>query len=259
MGIQRTALNLPFEESAFHAGGRLSEKEKEELIIKYGGLVKYMAYRLAARLPEHVTVDDLISAGMIGFIDALEKFDPSRNVKFKTYMEIRVRGAMLDELRTMDPLPRSTRQKAQELAEAYDELEKSLKRPPTDEEMANRLGIKIQEYHKLLDHTKMINVVPIEYADFEHKDQETLPEPSFDVPCDNSTPLEQLQKKELEAQLAMAIEKLPEKEKLVVTLYYYEQLTMKEIGQVLNVSESRVSQIHSKAMLFLRSYLNRNN
>ncbi|RLB05500.1 MAG: FliA/WhiG family RNA polymerase sigma factor [Deltaproteobacteria bacterium] len=259
MESQRTALNLPFEKTAFHANGKLSEEEKEEFIVKYGGLVKYMAHRLAARLPKHVAVDDLISAGMIGFIDALDKFDPSREVKFRTYMEIRVRGAMLDELRTLDPVPRSTRQKAQELSDTYNELEKTLNRPPTDEEIAEKLGISIDEFYRILDQTKAVSILPLEYADFENVEDEKRFSPPPYVSTDSSNPLEQLEQKELENQLVKAIEHLPDKEKLVISLYYYDQLTMKEIGQILNVSESRVSQIHSRAMLRLRNALNQNN
>ncbi len=259
MGSQKAALNLPFDESSFHFGGELREEEKEKLIKEYGGLVKYMAYRLAARVPKHVTVEDLIGAGMIGFVDALDKFDPTRDVKFRTYMEIRVRGAMLDELRNMDPVSRSTRQKAQQLAETYGELEKTLKRPPTEEEMAQKLGISMEDFHKLLNETKAVNILPLEYADFEQGDDETNFEPTHNLISDGTNPLEQLQKKELETQLAKAIEKLPEKERLVISLYYYDQLTMKEIGRVLDVSESRVSQIHSRAMLYLRNALEKNN
>ncbi len=259
MGSPKTALNLPFDEGSFHFGGGLKEEEKEDLIKKYGGVVKYMAHRLAARLPKHVTVDDLISAGMMGFIDALDKFDPSRDVKFRTYMEIRVRGAMMDELRNMDPVPRSTRQKAQEVADAYSQLEKSLKRPPTDEEMAQKLGMNLEEFHKLLDNTKAVNILPLEYVDFERGEEESNLRSAYVPTADNTDPLEQLQRKELEKQLAEAIKKLPEKERLVVSLYYYEQLTMKEIGVLLGVSESRVSQIHSRAMLFLRNALEKNN
>ncbi len=255
MGTQKAALNLPFDESTLQVHSRLTGGEKEELITKYGGLVKYMAHRLAARLPEHVTVDDLISAGMIGFIDALDKFDPSKQVRFKTYMEIRVKGAMLDELRAMDPVSRTTRQKAQVLAEAFSELEKSLNRPPTDEEMAEKMGITLEEFHDMLSSTKTINILPLEYADFEYCEKEASCEPAFVAVTNSSDPFELLQKKELVNELAKAIAKLPEKEKLVVSLYYYEQLTMKEIGKVLDVSESRVSQIHSKAMLSLRNAL----
>ncbi len=255
MGNVKTAARVPSRAKIAPAAGSLSVEEKEALIAKYGGHIKYMAQRLATRLPEHVCVDDLIGAGMMGFIDAIEKYDPSRDVKFKTYMEIRVKGAMLDELRALDPISRSARQKAHELSKTYNDLVKRFNRLPTDEEMANSLGVDLENFYRLLDETRAINILPIEYADFEGQEENLKVNVTYFINADKSDPLEQLQEKEIQRILAEAIEKLPEKEKLIVSLYYYDQLTMKEIGHVLNISESRVSQIHSKAMLRLRARL----
>lgn len=252
MGLSKAVVGVPLEDEIGTQDTYLDNEEKAKFINEYGGHIKYIAQRLAMRLPSHVSVDDLVGAGMIGFIDALDKFDPSKEVKFKTYMEIRVKGAMLDELRTMDPVSRTTRRKAQKLAEAYDFLEKTLCRSPSDEELAMHLDLNLDEFYKILDETKSINLVPLEYIDYEDKDKEASLNPYNLADTEEKSPFHQLQKKELIDLLATTLEELPENEKLVITLYYYEQLTMKEIGKVLSLSESRVSQIHSKAMIHLR-------
>ncbi|ADH86417.1 sigma-70 family RNA polymerase sigma factor [Desulfurivibrio alkaliphilus] len=233
---------------------QLDPAKREELILNYTPLIKYIASRLASRLPPQVAVDDLISCGIVGLIDAINKFDPAKNVQFKTYAEFRIKGAMLDELRALDWVPRSIRRKVTELEQVCSELEVKLGRPATDEETATALGIGLEEYHRLLDETKSVSFLDIEYlrrqapAEVEGNLAEVFA-------SDDKDPFAALNLGETKALLAKAINELPEKEKLTVALYYHEELTMREIGEVLGYTESRISQMHSKAMLRLRGKL----
>ncbi len=233
----------------------LTPEKREELIIKYTPLIKYVAGRLAMRLPPHISPDDLISSGVIGLMDAIEKFDPSKKIQFKTYAEFRIRGAMLDELRSMDWIPRSVRKKASELEKTYEKLEKDLGRPAEDEEVAAEMGLELNAFYQLLDKTKNITFLDIEIIRRrmpDHTDDDL-----FDLIADDgeADPFHQLNLTEVKEILTSAIRELPEKEKLVVALYYYEDLTMREIGEIMGYTESRISQMHTKAMHRLRARL----
>lgn len=226
---------------------------KEQLILQYSPLIKYIAHRIASRLPNHVDMDDLINVGVLGLIDAVDRFDPHREIKFKTYAEFRIKGTILDHLRSLDWVPRSVRQKANILEETYSAFERRLGRPATDEEMASELGLKVEDYYHLIQQASTIPLVSLDEvlgltsAGEKKKIVENI------AASMESDPIELLGLEELKKLIAEAIDALPEKERLVVSLYYYEELTMKEIGAVLDITESRVSQIHAKAILRLRS------
>ncbi len=234
---------------------RLDPAERERLILEHAPMIRYIAARIAMRLPAHVPLEDLISAGVIGLIDAVDRYDPSKKVKFKTYAEFRIRGAILDELRAMDWVPRSIRRKSARLEDAINRLQAKLGRPPEDEEIAEELGLGLEEFYKLLDEVKGVNLLSIDEGEGMglQLDAEQILEALGR--SDVEDPLELLGLSELRQQVARAIESLPEKEKLVVSLYYYDELTMKEIGEVLGYTESRISQMHTKAILRLRARL----
>ena len=228
-------------------------EKRDELILAYTPLIKYIASRLASRLPPQVAFDDLISSGIIGLIDAIDKFDLSKNVQFKTYAEFRIRGAMLDELRSLDWVPRSVRRKATNIEHAFSKIEKKLGRPARDEEAAAELGISLEEYYSLLDETKSITFMDIELVGQKKPDQISPGNGLASISMDTTDPFAAINLKQIRQLLAEAIDSLPEKERLTVSLYYFNELTMKEIGQVLDYTESRISQMHSKAMLRLRT------
>ena len=230
--------------------GKEDFTKRERLIMEYAPLVKYIANRIAMRLPPHIDVNDLINAGIIGLIDAIEKFDPSKEVKFKTYAEIRIKGAILDELRSMDWIPRSIRKVINKLVNAYHELEQQLGRPAKDEEIAELLGLQMEEFYKILKHSAGAPLISLDVmVDHDDKRRDIL---SCLVDPKSTDAFGVLGLGELKDSIAGAIDDLPEKEKQVVALYYYDELTMKEIGEVLDLTESRVSQIHTKAILRLR-------
>lgn len=234
---------------------KINPVARNEMVIQYSPLIKLIAHRLAMRLPSHIQLDDLMTAGVLGLIDAIEKFDPSRDIKFKTYAEFRIRGAMLDELRAMDWVPRSIRQRSHTLEKSYTELRKKLDREATDEEMADNLGISLNEFHQWLDSVSGMSLLSFEDIKGTNGDfsREHLLK-SFST-NNSESPVDLLELGQLRQLLGKCIDELPTKEKLVISLYYIEELTMKEIGQTLGVSESRVSQIHTKAILKLRSKL----
>jgi RNA polymerase sigma factor for flagellar operon FliA len=232
----------------------LSAERRNELILTYTPLIKYIAARLAARLPAQVSLDDLISCGIIGLIDAINKFDLAKNVQFKTYAEFRIKGAMLDELRSLDWIPRSVRRKTTDLEKAYADIEKKVGRPATDEEVAQALNIGLEDFYRLLDETKSVTFMDIELL--RQKATETSePDLAETFAMDERDPFTALNISQIRELLAKAIADLPDKEKLTVSLYYQDELTMKEIGAVLGYTESRISQMHSKAMFRLRARL----
>ncbi len=234
------------------ADRRLLPHEKDEIILQHCPLVKFMALRLVSRLPNNVQTDDLFNAGVIGLIDAIEKFDPTQGIQFETYAKIRIRGAMLDEIRSMDWVPRSLRQKGHSLEKACSGLEQRLGRNPTDEEIAEEMSLSMDEYYGLLDEVKGISVMPEDIQDAIQENRSLRL-----VAPESDEPFVHLHRSELKEHLAAAIKTLPEKEQLVLSLYYYEELTMKEIGAVMGYTESRISQIHTKAVLRLRTKLAR--
>jgi len=234
--------------------GKEDFTRRERLIMEYAPLVKYIANRVAMRLPPHIEVADLVNAGILGLIDAVEKFDPSKEVKFKTYAEIRIRGAILDELRSMDWIPRSIRKVINKLMGAYHELEQQLGRPARDEEMAEQLGLQMDDFYRLLKQSAGVPLISLDVVmDPEDKRRDVL---SCIVDPKSSNAFGLLGLNEVKDSVARAIEDLPEKEREVISLYYYDELTMKEIGEVLDLTESRVSQIHTKAILRLRVRIN---
>src|SRR5207253_6426076 len=230
----------------------MTPAERDTLITETLPLIKHIAHRVATRLPSNVEMRDLINAGVIGLLDAIDKFEPERNVKFKTYAEVRIRGAILDSLRNLDWAPRSLRKKSKDLEKTYAELSQKLGRPATDEEVSEALGEDIEDYHALVDQLHGLTL-----GSFENLSDSEDSENYINYYPDDGTndPYVKFESNELTSLLADAIEDLPEKERLVLSLYYYEEFTMKEIGTLLGVNESRVSQLHTKATLKLRSKL----
>ena len=232
------------------------QKIRDRLILTYAPLVKYVAGRVGSGLPAHVDDGDLVSYGLLGLINAIDRFDPDRDVKFETYAVVRIRGAIIDELRTLDWVPRSVRARARSIERAIAELESKLGRAPTDEELATKVGVTVEELEDSLTDISRSSIAALDelwtisgsggdqVALIDTIEDEHGPEPqtAFAVT-------------ELREIVADAITSLPEREKLVITLYYYEDLTLREIGEVLGVTESRVSQLHTKAVLRLKSRL----
>jgi RNA polymerase sigma factor FliA len=233
-----------------------SKVAKDKLLVEYAHLVKYIANRLAVNLPSSVDRNDLTSAGIVGLIKAVETFELERGVKFETYAAHKIRGSILDELRALDWVPRSVRQKARDLQKTYAKLENELGRIPYDDEVCDSLGISLKEFEELLSDVAPATLVSLEEAmpDRSSDSKELRVIDTIEDPG-SSNPLKELGFIEVKNILKEAIANLPEKEKLVVALYHYEELTLKEIGVVLDITESRVSQIHSKAILKLRSKL----
>jgi RNA polymerase sigma factor for flagellar operon FliA len=229
------------------------DRENREQIIKdYVPLVKFVAHRIASRLPSHVELDDLINSGILGLMDAIEKFEPARNIKFKTYAELRIKGAILDGLRDLDWVPRSLRRKKKDIEGAYHFLEQQKGRAATDEEVAVHLGMPLEELHKNLDDLKGVTLGTFVEVGEDGEGESLI---SFVPDPDAEDPHQTFQASEIKEILRDAMEVLPKKEKFVVQLYYFDELTMKEIGTLLNITESRVSQLHTKAMLRLRGKL----
>ena len=234
--------------------------DREELIHEYIPLVKYLAHRISIKLPSHVELDDLINSGVIGLIDAIEKFDPSRGIKFKTYAEFRIRGSIYDGLRSLDWVPRSVRKQKKFVEEQYSSLEQELGRHATDEEISDNMGIEIDEFYRILDNLRGVTLGT--FIEINSNDSQNTMEGesaiAFIPDTSSDDPYFVFQKQELTTILAEAIKELPEKEKYVVSLYYFDELTMREIGTVLDITESRVSQLHTKSMLHLRDQLKKN-
>lgn len=235
--------------------GRLSDEEAR-VVEQYLPMVKYLAQHVASRLP-HASVDlnDLIQAGVLGLIDAVKRYDPNRGIKFETYAHLRVKGAILDELRSLDTLPRTWRHRAKAYENAYLKLEQRLGRIPYLEEVAAEMGMPPEQCQEELRELAGLRVLSLDGQVFEGDKVGSLREVLADPQA--ADPVEALGLGELRERLAEAIEALPERHRLVITLYYYEELTMKEIAMVLGVTESRVSQIHAEAILSLRAKMGR--
>ncbi|OGS36157.1 MAG: hypothetical protein A2293_04555 [Elusimicrobia bacterium RIFOXYB2_FULL_49_7] len=233
-----------------------SKAIKDKLLVEYAPLVKYTAYRMAVNLPKSVEVNDLMGAGVMGLIKSVESFDPGRDIKFETYASHKIRGAILDDLRALDWIPRSIRQKSRALQRVYVKLEGDLKRMPYDDEVAAEMKISLKELEEMLSDVTPTTILSLEET-LSSQDGESKQITILDVIEDpnGTNPLKELGFEETKRILKETITALPEKEKLVIALYHYEELTLKEIGEVLGISESRVSQIHSKAILKLRSRL----
>lgn len=233
---------------------RRTDKEREQLIVDHIPLVRYLVGRMTLHLPQHLDLQDLMSAAMIGLINAADRFDPSRGVLFKTFAEQHVRGTILDELRSYDVLSRSMRDKYKHLARELCSLEHQLGRNPTSEEVATALGISQDEYFRLLDDVHVFTFISL---DDSWEDDDGNPLCLADVLCESEakSPQQQVMMMQLAETLGQAIEALPEKERLAVTLYYNEDFNLKEIGVTLGLTESRISQLISQAMVRLRSRL----
>jgi RNA polymerase sigma factor FliA len=232
---------------------KLNPNVRGKIINEFAPLIKYIASRIAIRLPPHIDLNDLINAGVIGLIDAIEKFDAGKQIKFKTYAEFRIRGAILDELRSMDWVPRSVRQKARKVEDAYARLEYSLGRPASDDEVAKEMNVDMDTFHRLLSDTASVSLLSLDDLGEDDSDLSKRNLLEFIIQDDKDWPSHKIRYAEVSTLVAKAIQSLPEKERMVISLYYYDELTMKEIGHVLKFTESRVSQIHTKAILRLRS------
>lgn len=225
------------------------DANQEDLVNRHAPLVKRIAYHLMSRLPPSVQADDLIQAGMIGLLEASRNYDPSQGASFETYAGIRIRGAMLDEIRRTDWTPRSVHRKARQVAEAVRAIENEKGRDARDNEVAERLGIDINDYHRILQDATGARVFSFEDPGGMSDEQEVRG-PNLEQP---NQPLENLQDEDFQHTLAESIAGLPERERLVMALYYDEELNLREIGEVLGVSESRVCQIHGQALIRLRA------
>jgi RNA polymerase sigma factor for flagellar operon FliA len=231
-------------------------RARERLVVAYSPLVKYVSGRMASGLPAHVEEADLISYGLGGLISAIERFELEREIKFETYAITRIKGAIIDELRSLDWVPRSVRARAREIEKANQKLENRLQRAPTDEEMSRELGCTVEEFQESLLQISNSTVAALDElwsVSDSSGDQVSLLDTLTDENAPDPAAL--MDQTELKDRVADAIARLPEREKLVVALYYYENLTLREIGEVLGVTESRISQLHTKAVLRLRSRL----
>jgi RNA polymerase sigma factor for flagellar operon FliA len=229
----------------------VEEKDRNQLVMKYVPLVKNVVGRMISRLPSHlVDKEDLFHVGIIGLMSALEKYDTSRDVQFETYARFRIRGAILDEMRARDWVPRSTRSKENKLDKAFAALQIKLGRFPTEEEVADFLALSLDDYYQLLDQSKSASLISSEDLPGDYLDK--LSQDEVLATIDQGNPLEILNQNEMRHGLKEAIDNLPERERLVLALYYYEELTMKEIGKILSLTESRVCQIHTHAIFMLR-------
>lgn len=229
---------------------------RDRLVVEYAPLIKYIAQKIAARLPTNIELDDLISSGVIGLMDAIEKYDASRDNKFKTYAEFRIRGAILDELRAQDWVPRSVREKAKTLERCYSRIEQQKGRQATDEEVCADLGISQEEYHDMLNQVRSVSLLSFDdVQNFSKADKRALHGLGDQSNSKAPTPYSEVTHASLKKMISEAINDLPEKQRLVLSLYYYEDLNLKEIGRVLDVTESRVSQLHTQAIIRLKSKL----
>ena len=244
IGIQRY-------QRIFNIDQRKIDKDlREDLILSYAPLVKYIAERIAIRLPSNISKEELISAGTVGLLDALDRFEPEMGIKFQTYAEHRIKGAILDELRKMDWFPRSVRKDIHKIEHAITALKSRNGREPEDSEIAEEMRIDIDSYYRIITRARGVTLLSLD---------ETLPDgttPKFAKQAsDMPSPLDELTIKELKKIISEALAQLSKKEQLVISLYYYDELTLKEIAKILDLTESRISQIHSKAIIKLRAKL----
>ncbi|NYF89549.1 FliA/WhiG family RNA polymerase sigma factor [Tunturiibacter empetritectus] len=252
MGIAEAGIFAPFTGEALVAQVDGSATERDLLLMEHLPTVRYLARRIHERLPQHVELDDLVSAGVVGLIDAFTKFDHKKKVQFKSYAQFRIRGAILDSLRTLDWSPRDLRRKGRAVEEAIRAVTQRVGRAPSEQEIAREMVLTLAEYQALLGDLKGLEIGSLHMERSEDSGDEEL---AYVPGAPEDDPLFRCLKGEMKQRLADAIDELPEKERMVLTLYYYEELTMKEIGLTLGVVESRVSQIHSSAVLRLRASL----
>ena len=239
---------------AYTTGGESPSEERDRLILENLPQVRLIARRIHEKLPQSVSLEDLVSTGIVGLITAIDNFDPSQGVKLKTYAEYKIRGAILDSLRELDWAPRQKRKKAKQIESAIASAEQRLQRMPREEEIAKELNISLEEYHQWLVEVRGVNIGSLEYAPGEEEGRDLL---QFVSDREEHWPSQLLERGELERLLASAVEKMPQAERTVLSLYYHEELTLREIASVMDLHESRVSQLKSQAILRLRSYLER--
>lgn len=237
---------------AYPASPQMATDERERLILEHLPQVRLIARRIHEKLPETVSLEDLISSGIVGLIAAIDNFDPSLNVKLKTYAEYKIRGAILDTLRGLDWAPRQKRRKAKQIEAAIAQTEQRLHRMPDEEEIAAELKLSLDEYHQWLVEIRGVNLGRLEHSSRDEEGRDLLKYLSDD---EEGWPSRLLERSELEKLLAEAIEKMPCIERTVLSLYYYEELTLREIAKVVNLHESRISQLKSQAILRLRAYI----
>jgi RNA polymerase sigma factor for flagellar operon FliA len=238
---------------AYPAPG-VSAEERDQLILEHLPQVRLIARRIHDRLPESVSLDDLVSTGVIGLIAAIDRFDPTQNVKLKTYAEYKIRGAILDSLRGLDWAPRQQRRRAKQIEGAINAAEQRLHRTPTEEEIAAELGQTIEEYHAWLVDSRGLNLGSLESSSGDEENRDLLEFVSGD---EESWPSRVVERRELQRLLAESISKMPVIEKTVLSLYYYEELTLREISKIVSLHESRISQLKTQAILRLRSHMER--
>ncbi len=226
--------------------------EQERVLLEHLPVVRFLARRIHERLPQHVDIEDLVSAGVVGLMDAFTKFDPDKKVQFRSYAQFRIRGAILDSLRTLDWSPRELRRKGRAVEEAIRSLTAKLGRPPGEPEVAAEMALSLDEYQQLLGELKGLEIGTLHMERNEDSGEEEL---AYVPGKPDEDPLFRCLRGELEGRLTEAISNLPDRERLVMTLYYYEEMTMREIGLALGVVESRVSQVHASAVVHLRAAL----
>jgi RNA polymerase sigma factor for flagellar operon FliA len=228
---------------------------RDALVRQYAPLVKYVAGKVAVGMPHNVEFDDLVGYGVFGLFDAIEKFDPDKHVKFKTYAVTRIRGAIFDELRSIDWVPRSVRQKTREIEDTVRRLEASLGRAASDQEIANELGMTLKDFEKVMMRISSTSILSLNDVWYTGEDNDKVSIADSIESPQSLNPDTIVEKDEIKRVIIQSIQELPEKEKKVLVLYYYEDLTLKEIGQILEVTESRISQLHTKAIVRLRAKL----
>jgi RNA polymerase sigma factor for flagellar operon FliA len=231
----------------------ISPEEREQMIMEHLPQVRLIARRIHERLPESVSLEDLISTGIVGLISAIDRFDPAHNVKLKTYAEYKIRGAILDSLRGLDWAPRQQRKRVKQIEAAICGIEQRIKRAPTEDEIAAELGLSLEGYHEWLVEVRGVNLGSLESSSSQQEEGRDLLKYISDD--ESMWPSRLLERSELERLIAEGIEKMPETERIVLSLYYYEELTLREISRVVDLHESRISQLKSQAILRLRSYV----
>jgi len=247
----KEAAVMPSRANAYGSAA-ISAEDREELILEHLPQVRLIARRIHDRLPETVSLDDLISTGVVGLIAAIDRFDPSQNVKLKTYAEYKIRGAILDSLRGLDWAPRQQRKRAKQIEAAICAAEQRLHRSPSEEEIASQLGQTIEEYHAWLVDARGLTLGSLETANGDDERQDVL---KYVADKEESWPSRVVERGELQSLLATAISKMPDIEKTVLSLYYHEELTLREISKIVNLHESRISQLKTQAILRLRIYM----
>jgi RNA polymerase sigma factor FliA len=255
--VQHCVRHIKSRTHAKKTGAHTLQSDKEEIFGRYEKLIRYIASRIASRLPRHIEIHDMINSGVLGLLDAIEKFDATKGVKFETYAEYRIKGAMLDSLRAMDWVPRSIRKVASMLETTSSDLEKKFGRPATNEEVAKAMDVGAERFYKIMNRISHISTISLEQDQHNSSSSHSLLDRIVDE--NHLKPSDRLDNEELNGMISGNIEHLPEKERTVISLYYFNELTMKEIGRQLKLTESRVSQIHTKAVGRLRGKLRKQN